>query len=88
MDEVAGFFIAIVLVVLFSAGYGIYRGCNPDPPKPCSDYAYKLSRLPGNAKVAVCDRWTDMEMKVTKEGILGGHMVRCTCTAKSVPHPR
>ena len=69
------------LLVIFALGL---FACSKPPPKPCADYSYKISRLPFNPKVATCDRWTDMEMKIEKMGFLGGQMVHCKCTARSI----
>ena len=72
--------LAIIVCLGMGIGLGVTKGCEePPPPKPCADYSYKISRMPFNAKVAMCDAWSNMDMKLEKMGILGGQMVHCSC---------
>ena len=75
-DEFMAWVWAVPLVLVLGLGIGIAKSCE-DPP-PCSDYSYKISRLPFNKKTAICDRWPGMTMEVEK-GLLSGTQVNCTC---------
>lgn len=62
----------------------IFQCSDPRKAKPCTDYSYKLSRLPGNKKLAVCDKWPGMAMKIDRR-LLSGTLVSCTCPRKEPP---
>lgn len=67
-----------VLVMMFAIGAGIAAVKSCEDPPPCSDYSYKISRVPFTNNIAECTRWPDMEMDIDK-GILSGTLVNCTC---------
>jgi hypothetical protein len=70
----------IPIMILVAVVFGVFLAValsNREPPR-CTDYSYKLSRLPFNKKEAICNRWQDMTMEID-QGIVSGTMVNCKC---------
>lgn len=72
------FLVALVIAAVFGLTLGLIKILG-DPP-PCSDYSFKISRLPFNQKTAKCDKWVGMHMEIDR-GLLGGTLVNCHCPA-------
>ena len=70
------FLVTLVIAAVFGLVFGLVQLFG-DPPA-CSDYSYKISRLPFNHKTATCDKWAGMRMNIDR-GLLGGTMVNCHC---------
>lgn len=66
----------LLLVGVLGLVYGLTSMYGEDPP--CTDYSFKISRMPFNSKVAICDQWSGMDMRIDMS-MLGGTMVNCYC---------
>lgn len=69
--------------LLFAGVVGLVIGVSALVHKPsCTDYSFKISRMPFNRKVAICDQWPRMDMVVSRT-LIGGTIVNCTCPETS-----
>jgi len=75
-DNNSVFLVTLAVAAMFGLVFGLVQLFG-DPP-PCSDYSYKISRLPFNHKTATCNKWDGMAMNIDR-GLLGGTLVNCYC---------